>query len=497
MARQKTALGRIGWTRLSWVVALVFLFNPNMHGLDILPDAVGYLLLIRALRRVATLDDSFAEASRLLRRMAWLSAARLVGLVWIIAVPSANEQPTLLLLLSFVVGVLELITVFPACHQLFRGLAYLGSRMGSEVVLTSVRAERNRRILKALERPMNERRRARLERKLKKAGPSGDMTDRACLDCLVFAVVKTALCVLPELSALSEPTYREGVTLVNWYAYVNLFRTATLAVGALVGLVWLVRMARYLHRIEADTVLWEALEARCDEDERAHPERVPARHLRLFVGFVLIAFVFCINFSVDNVNLFPSVLTPLILLGALSVLRRYLSRLVAWLCALGCAVSAVASGVAMAMSLSFFADYDVSAYFRSETVQRAYDGVFVATVVESVATALMLVSLFAVLWQMIARYTGHHDAATFCYTKEEIVRVRRRQLVWHTVPVLVLGILSAAAHPVYVYFLPEYDFVWLIDVGIALLFILFAWMRLGDWREELDPHTMLGDRKEE
>ena len=494
MARQKTALGRVGWTRLSWVVALVFLFNPNMHGVDILPDAVGYLLLIHALRRVATLDDSFAEASRLLGRMAWLSAARLVGLVWIIAVPGANEQPTLLLLLSFVLGVLELITVFPACHQLFRGLAYLGSRMGGEVVLTSVRAERNRRILKALERPMSEGRRARLERKLKKP-VGGDMTDRACLDCLIFAVVKTVLCVLPELSALSEPTYREGVTLVNWYAYVNLFRVAALAVGSVVGLVWLCRMARYLLRIEADTSLWETLEMRCDEDERNHPERLPARHLRLFVGLTFAAFVFCINFSVDNVNLFPSVLTPLILLGALSVLRQYLSRLTVWLCALCCAVSTAASGVAMAMSLSFFAKYDVSAYFRSETVQRAYDGVFVVTVIESVATALMLVLLFVVLWQMIARYTGHHDAATFCYTKEEIIRVRRRQLVGHTVPVLVLGILSAAAHPVYVYLLPEYDFVWLIDVGVALLFVFFAWMRLGDWREELDPHAMLDGRK--
>jgi hypothetical protein len=266
---------------------------------------------------------------------------------------------------------------------------------------------------------------------------------------------------------------------------------AALMVGAVVGVVWLCRMVRYLHRIEADTALWETLETRCDEDERDHPERLPARHLRLFVGLTLAAFVFCINFSVDHINLFPGVLTPLILLGALGVLRHYLSRLVAGLCALGCVASTMASGVAMAMSLSFFARCDVSAYFRSETVQRAYDGVFVATVVESVATALMLVLLFVALWQMIARYTGHHDAATFCYTKEEIVRVRRRQLVRHTVPVLVLGILSAAAHSVYVYLLPEYDFVWLIDVGVALLFVFFAWMRLGDWREELDPHAML------
>ncbi len=491
MAKRNTALARIGWTRSAWIVALAFLFNPVMHGLDVLPDAVGYLALIGALRRVSALDESFAEASRLLRRMAWLSLARLVGLVWIIAVPSANEQPTLLLLLSFVLGVLELMTVFPACHQLFHGLSYLASRMGGTVVLTTEQAERIRRIRQALERPMREGRRARLERKLKRIRPSGDLSDRARMDCLVFAVVKTVLCVLPELSALSEPTYREGVTLVNWYSLVNFFRTAALVVGMVVGIVWLCRMARYLCRIETDTALWETLEARCDEDELAHPERVPAKHLRLFVGLALTAFVFCINFSVDSVDLFPSVLTPLLLLGALLPIRRYLPRVTVWLYALGCAVSLAASGVAMATSLIFFDRYDISAYFRSETVQRAYDGVFVATVTESVAAALLLAVFFAAVYQMIARYTGHHDAATFCYTREQVVRVRRRQLVWHTLPVLVLGVLCAAAHPVYVYFLPEYDFVWIPDVAVAVVFLFMSWMRLNDWREELDPRSML------
>lgn len=495
MAERKTALGRIGWTRPLWGIALMFLCNPNLNGLDILPDAVGYLLLIAALRRVSALDDSFAEATRLLRRLAWLSAARLVGLLWIIAVPSAYEQPTLLLLLSFVLGVLELMTIVPACHQLFHGLSYLGSRMGGDVIFASVQAEHARRLNAVLERPITARRRARIERRLKRVGKHGDVTDRAYRDCILFAVLKTVLCVLPELSALSEPTYREGVSRINWYAFVNLFRAAALVVGGVIGVVWLCRLVRYLRRIEADTALWTALETHCDEDERAHPERTPARHLRLFVSLVLIALAFCINFSVDNVNLFPSVLTPIVLLGALAVVHRYLSRTMVWLYVVGCVTSAVASGVAMAMSLSFFAHYDVSAYFRSGTVQRAYDRVFLATVIESVFTVVLLTVFFLALCQMIKRYTGHHDAATFCYTREEVVRVRRRQLVWHTLPVLVLGVLSAAMHPVYVYFLPEYDFVWIPDVAVALLLLFFAWMRLGDWREELDPRSMLGDSK--
>ena len=110
MRKEKTALQSIGWRMGLWLPALLFLSNPNFHAIDLLPDAIGYLLLLAALRRVSALDESFAAVTRAMRRMAWLSRARVAGLVWAIGVADASEKPTLLLLVSFALGVLELMT---------------------------------------------------------------------------------------------------------------------------------------------------------------------------------------------------------------------------------------------------------------------------------------------------------------------------------------------------------------------------------------------------
>ncbi|MBR0443238.1 MAG: hypothetical protein IIX15_02760 [Clostridia bacterium] len=462
MRGKNDALRKLNFKPVLFLTALIFLCNPNVQGLDILPDFVGYFLLITAFRRVSLLDESFAEASHLLRRMAWLSVAQLIGLVWIFTGPSAEEQPTLVLLLCFAIGVLELMTVLPACRQIFHGLSYIGSRMGGTVLFASANRQH-----------------------------SGDITDRACRRCQTFAVVKVALCILPELTSLTDATYRAGATLFNWYAYVHGFRAIAAVVGVIVGIVWLVRMARYLSRIAQDTPLWNALLARCEQDEAEHPERVPAKHLRRACTLAIAAFVFCLNFSLDGLNVFPGFVASVLLLLMLIPLGRYLPVWTRALCLCTFGLHAVVSGFVYVMTTRFFIRYDLYVYDREVRVKAAYDAVCVETVVEAVCFALLLGGLCCVIGVLIRRYTGAHGAASFSYTKEQIVRLRQRQLGWHLFPVLFFAILTAASHVAYAYLLPEYDFVWLPDVLLAILLILFATLRLRDFCDELDPKKML------
>lgn len=495
MKESQAALGRIGWRRPLWMVALIFLFNPYFHGLDLLPDVIGYLLLIAGLRRVSLLDESFGEATRLLRRLAWLSVGRFLALVWIIAVPSADEQPTLLLLLCFVMGILELMAVIPACHQLFHGLIYLGSRMGGTVVLASIKDEQVRRLQNRLARMSpDDKRRAVLERRLSRARHGGDMADRICLGCQTFAVIKTVLCILPELTALTDTTYRAGATLINWYSYINGFRALAMMAGVVVGLVWLVSMMRYCLRIEADVPLWGALVMRCEEDEAAHPERRPAGKLRTARLLVLLAFAFCTNFSFDGVNILPGFVAALLMLAAILPLRAYLPRRVLWGSGVCLGLYAIAAAVSWTMTTTFFARYDLYAYFRSGTVQRAYDAVCVATVVESVAMVIAFGALAWISATLIHHYTGAHDAATHACTREQMIRRRERALHRHLLPIPVLGVLSAAMHAVYAYLVIEYKFIWMPDVALSALLLLFGWLRLYDLTEELDTRRMLTEQ---
>ncbi len=496
MRARENCLRKLNRKTVLWMTALIFLCNPNMHGLDILPDAVGYLLLLSAWRRLSLLDESFGEASRLFRRMAWLSVARLVGLVWIMAVPSPDEQPTLLLTLCFAVGVLELMTVLPACHQLFRGLSYLATRINGTVVFETAYAQRVQRIKQKLERlpeddPKCSARRVVLERKWRRLRQTRDITDRACFACQAFAVTKTVLCILPEIAALSDATYRAGVTSFHWYAFVGGFRIMAIVIGGVIGIWWLIHMIRYCRKIETDEPFWCALARRCDEDERAHPERIPARHLKRARGYMVLACVFCLNFFVEGIDIFPNMLTPMLLLAAMIQLRSYISKFWGRVGTIYLTFHVLVSTLAYGFTTYFFLHYDLSAIHRSIQVQTMYGNVCIFAVVEAISMVLVLTMMSGTIVSMIRRFTGGHGAATFCYTKEQVIRVRQSQLRRHLFPILFFGVISAAAHVVYYYLLPEYDFVWMIDVFVTLLFVLFAWLRLRDLCDELDLMQMV------
>ena len=52
-----------------FIIAGVFLFNPNIAIFDFLPDFIGYIILSIALTKLAMLDDNLYEAKRAFDRM--------------------------------------------------------------------------------------------------------------------------------------------------------------------------------------------------------------------------------------------------------------------------------------------------------------------------------------------------------------------------------------------------------------------------------------------
>ena len=65
------------------VAGAVFLFDPFVGVFDLLPDIIGYLLILRGLRRLALLEGHFDEAIRLFRRLVLLAAIRILAIPFI------------------------------------------------------------------------------------------------------------------------------------------------------------------------------------------------------------------------------------------------------------------------------------------------------------------------------------------------------------------------------------------------------------------------------
>lgn len=499
MNHRKTALQKIGWTWGLWLPALLLLSNANLHLLDFLPDFIAYALLLIGMRRLAFMDAGFAEVARAFRRMLLLSVARMVGLVWVYTATAAYEQPTLILSLCFVLGVLELMTILPACRQLFGSLSYLATRQDGTLVFESARARKISRLTAKLQRleqmgGMDESRRQKYDRKLRRLSrrPTTDVSDRVCRSCQMFAIVKTVFCVLPEFASLSYASYEAGAARFNWYAYINGFRALAFLAVTVVGIVWLSRTIAYCLHIAKDTPFWERVADLCEQDAALHPERRPNIQLRRAMILLTVGFVFFINLRLDGVNFVPGFVTPVAFLLALLCLRRYLPVAVSVLCGATFVFQGAVLTYTYVQTARFFGEFDLALYDISWNVRKAYAANIVGTAwPEAIVQVISLVAVGVMLFSLIDRYTKPANASTYQYTAEQLSRVRRTHIKCYLVFPAVLAALMIAARLVNCYMLPKFEMIWLADFFAAAIFAVFASLRVFSVKDELCPERMV------
>ena len=197
------------------VAGAVFLFDPFVSVFDLLPDLIGYLLILRGLRRLAVLDGHFDEAIRLFRRLVLLAAIRILSIPFIFGLTSSSEQPVEQLLVLFTLAVLDCIVLFPAWREVASGFTQLAFLHDGKAVLRS-----------------------------DGRGTSG--TDKLLRHTLVFMTARELLAVLPEVTVLfNSQSGEDGAN--RWsslYGYVGVIRLICAAVVLVCGIVWLTRVIR-------------------------------------------------------------------------------------------------------------------------------------------------------------------------------------------------------------------------------------------------------------
>ena len=79
-----------------------FLIDPFISVLDVIPDVIGWLLILRGLARLADLNGLIPESAGHFRKLVLLSVLRLLTPLFIFALSGAAEQGMELLLFTFV-----------------------------------------------------------------------------------------------------------------------------------------------------------------------------------------------------------------------------------------------------------------------------------------------------------------------------------------------------------------------------------------------------------
>ena len=117
-------------------VALIFLLNPNVHVIDILPDFVAYITLAYMLRYAKDRAPYFDEARTGFIRLAIVSALKIPAYFVINFARSGNVHDyDIRTLFAFAFGVAEVWLSLSVIGSLYSALVYLGERSVSGTLI--------------------------------------------------------------------------------------------------------------------------------------------------------------------------------------------------------------------------------------------------------------------------------------------------------------------------------------------------------------------------
>lgn len=249
------------------LVGLLFLFSPDVSLVDLLPDFIGWLLIMLGVSGLADIEMRVEDAKALSRRMILITLVKLALSLFTFRFSSAT-----LLLATFSYAIVEVITVIPLVSNLFTGLDYCAMRVGS---------------------PLD----------------SGKL-NTAKWYLYVFFAVKNLLSVIPATVSLFDSgmtgNFSTNTWFINFDAALRVLMVFCFFLSSVVSIVMLV----YFIPFWREVIKNRDLNSKMAEHRRLTVLEVPARMLKKNTGAILsvlsFAVVFFFDFYLDGTDILPT-----------------------------------------------------------------------------------------------------------------------------------------------------------------------------------------------
>ena len=358
-------------------VALIFLFNPSVNVIDILPDFIGYFIIARLLVYPADVSPYFEEARSTFLKLAWLNVAKMLAIFLVFGNEVNRGDTTALFAFGFAVG--DAILGIMAIRYLFEALFYLGQRTEVTAIIEPFQISRHH-----------------------------STTPDAYRSLTIFLlIVKCAIATLPEFLLLTEDTINGGYGTANLSFYPVTVVLSQL-LGWVIGFIWLKRSFRYAKALLRDNGLVRAFNQFFDEDyDFIFEKKFRLRALLASFTIMMVASFFMFIIRFDNLGgdmLVPSFLFPLIFIYAIFVGRKYFKhKKVLFVLGILSALSGIVESV---LSSQFFDKHTLEDIYYFETAKALYAPLEVISIVSSALTVLLLLVALMDFRSFILENTG-------------------------------------------------------------------------------------------
>ncbi|MBR2612066.1 MAG: hypothetical protein IKC72_03250 [Clostridia bacterium] len=369
------ALPKTPWKLI--FLALVFLFNPNINVIDILPDCIGYFIIAKLLTYPADISPYFEEARSTFLKLAWLNLLKIPSILVVVGSGVGRGDTTALLSFGFAVG--DAILGIMAVKYLFDALFYLGERTEATSLIEPFGISRRHTTTPEAFRSLT----------------------------ILFLCIKCAISTLPEFLLLTEDTIGGGYTAVNLAMY-PLTVVLSQLLGWCLGIIWLHRGIRYAKALLSENGFDVAFGQLFNGDFDMHFER-KFRLRSILATFSIMIFASFMAFVIrfDNLGggtLIPACFFPLVFTYAIFVSRNQFKNSKG-LFILGLLSSVMGLGEAV-LSHLFFGKHTLEDIYYFDTAKALYLPLEVVSVITSALTIAFLVLCAKNLHAFILENTG-------------------------------------------------------------------------------------------
>ena len=319
------------------IAALLFLWNPHVNVIDVLPDCIGWMLAALSMTHLAWAMDDFAA----LRRRAWIlcgiTAVKLAPMVFSILGVKKLEflgDPTMVLTYTVCFGAFELFLGVGVMRGWIDAIAKFGLLHDSKIAVhgTTKEPKRLRQQISdedGAKTVSTERKRSLSRKALRKNSRRGrryrDFSERLGRLTFWFFVWRFVSSFVPELVYLRSTEYLGNVVygvvidIRDYRPYLIFFFSL---IAGIYGLRWLVRCLGYAKRLGGDPAIQSGFVKLSHERQEQIISRAAMERFSIAFGCMMIGGVFFCHFSFENINILPDCIGLAFLLTAVYLLRN-------------------------------------------------------------------------------------------------------------------------------------------------------------------------------
>lgn len=409
----------------------IFLFFPAVSIIDIMPDFIGFILIVKGTCCMFDLNEDVAAARSAFIKLFFIDLAKTVSVPFFI---SLNDETTTMTSV-FIFSIIEGILLYNALSSLFTGINYLAERADSPFADKGY----------------------------------GD----ARITVGIFVIGRYVLQALPELTVLTSLDYQMTDDLSDFtvYDFKTIITIACFVISLIIGLHFLSGALKYVNRLKRDEVLRGYLYGRYEKEVIENKNLLIRRNSKNASAFIFAGLILMCPFYFEGVDITP---TPV----ALMLLYLGISRLCLIEASLAnlkrlCLVCIPLSTALYAFSCYIGGKYHHWSYQIEDEARFMYKLWGCAQAVDTVLFAVCAVCIFFAVMKIVSRYgtNANINKEGFQY-KEQLKTVRRLCLLLKCS----VGCMAAVtgARCVFFFLYPDHEFIWLVSFAVSMICAVFC-----------------------